>query len=186
MTDAVELMAQAAAEAPVADLQEVKRLAARLIQIEDEIKDCEERISAAKKEREDIRVKTLPGIMFELGIDRVSIDNHNCSLEPLVQATLPKDPEARQNAVDWLVDNGHGGIVKRELTVDLPKGDALTEELVRDAVRAAAPELVVATTYNVHHSSYTALAKQLVKKGVAVPTDLLGVFVGSIVRVDKD
>ena len=147
---------------------------------------CSSDLAALKKEREEVRVHTLPGIMFELGIDSVSIDNHHCTLEPLVQASLPKDPESRQRAVDWLVDNGHGGIVKRELKVDLPKGDAATEEVVRDAVREASPGLVVSTNYNVHHSSYSALARQLVREGSAIPTDLLGVFVGSIVRVDKN
>lgn len=186
MTDAIEIMAQAAAQAQSSDLKDVKRLAARLVAIENEIVECEDRISLLKKEREEVRVRTLPGIMFELGIDSVTIDNHHCTLEPLVQATLPKDPEQRQKAVEWLVDNGHGGIVKRELKVDLPKGDAVTEECVRDAVKDAAPGLVVSTAYNVHHSSYTALARQLVRDGKPVPTDLLGVYVGSIVRVDKD
>ena len=186
MFDSVEMMAQAAAQRSQSDLKDVRRLAARLVAIEDEISECEARIAVLKKEREEVRVHTLPGIMFELGIDSVTIDNHHCKLEPLVQATLPKDPEQRQQAVEWLVDNGHGGIVKRELKVDLPKGDAVTEELVRDAVTDAAPGLVVATTYNVHHSSYTALARQLVRDGVTVPTDLLGVYIGSIVRVDKD
>jgi hypothetical protein len=186
MHDAVEIMANAITETPAANLKEVKRLAARLVKIEDEIKQCEDFITQAKKEREEIRIRTLPGIMFELGIDSVTIDNHQCTLEPLVQATLPKDPQQRQQAVEWLVDNGHGGIVKRELKVELPKGDAAMEDLVKDAVHDAAPELLIATTYNVHHSSYTALAKQLVKSGVSVPADLLGVYVGSIVRVDKD
>lgn len=168
------------------DLRAVKHWAARLIQIEDEISDCERRVAELKKEREEVRVRTLPSIMFELGIDSVTIDNHNCTLEPLVQATLPKDPEQRQRAVEWLVDNGHGGIIKRELTVDLPKGDAVTENIVEDAVRSVVPGLPVSTKYNVHHTSYTALAKQLVRAGVPVPTDLLGVYVGSIVRVDKN
>jgi hypothetical protein len=104
----------------------------------------------------------------------------------MVQASLPKDPEQREKAVAWMVDNGHGGIVKREMKIDLPKGDAITEEVVRDAVRDAAPDVPVATTYNVHHSSYSALIRQLVREGAPIPTDLLGVYVGSIVRVDKD
>jgi len=184
--DHVELMEQAANDTGAADLRDVKRLAARLVAIESDIAESEAHIAALKKEREEVRVHTLPGIMFELGIDSVTIDNHHCKLEPLVQASLPKEPEQRQKAVDWLVEHGHGGIIKRELKVDLPKGDEMTEEAVKDAVREAAPGLVVATNYNIHHSSYSALARQLVREGATVPTDLLGVFVGSIVRVDKD
>lgn len=186
MRDPIDMMARAVTAPEESDLKAVKRLAARLVQIEDEILECETRIASLKKEREDVRVKTLPGIMFELGIDSVTIDNHHCTLEPLVQATLPKDPEQREKAVEWMEMNGHGGIIKREMKVDLPKGDAVAEELVRDAVREAAPGIAVATNYNVHHSSYSALIRQLVRQGVSIPTDLLGVYVGSIVRVDKD
>lgn len=82
--DSIEFMAQAAAETPVADLKDVKRLAARLVKIEDEIQQCEDYIARAKKEREEIRVRILPNVMFELGIDSVTIDNHHCKLEPMV------------------------------------------------------------------------------------------------------
>ena len=186
MLDPIELMAQSVQTPDESELQAVKRLAARLITIENEIEDCEARISDLKKEREEVRIRTLPGIMFELGINSITVDNHSCTLEPMVQASLPKDPEQREKAVAWMVDNGHGGIVKREMKIDLPKGDAITEEVVRDAVRDAAPDVPVATKYNVHHSSYSALIRQLVREGAPIPTDLLGVYVGSIVRVDKD
>lgn len=184
--DPIELMAKAAAETPVADLKDVKRLAARLVKIEDEIQQCEDYIARAKKEREEIRVRILPNVMFELGIDSVTIDNHHCKLEPMVQASLPKEPEARKEAIDWLVENGHGGIIKRELKVDLPKGDGYTEAAVKEAVQEAAPGLNVLTSYNVHHSSYSALIRQLVREGAPIPTDILGVFIGQIVRVDAD
>lgn len=184
--DPIELMAQAAKDTPAAELKDVKRLAARLVKIEDEIQQCEDYISKAKKEREEIRVKILPEVMFELGIDSVTIDNHHCKLEPLVQASLPKDPDLRLEAINWLVANGHGGIIKRELKVDLPKGDGYTEFAVKEAVQEAAPGLDVLTSYNVHHSSYSALIRQLVRDGAPIPTDILGVFIGQIVRVDAD
>jgi len=184
--DPIEMMAAAAEDTNPADLKDVKRLAARLIKIDDEIEQCENYIARAKKEREDIRVRILPNVMFELGIDSVTIDNHHCKLEPMVQATLPKEPEARLDAVNWLVANGHGGVVKRELKVDLPKGDGYTEFAVKEAVQEAAPGLNVSTYYNVHHSTYSALIRQLVREGAPIPTDVLGVFIGQIVRVDKD
>ena len=184
--DPVELMANAAAQPPVADLSEVKRLAARLVKIDDEIKQCEDFIANAKREREDIRVRILPNVMFELGLDSITIDNHYCRLQPHVQAALPKDPEPREAAINWLVEHGHGGIIKRQLKVDLPKGDGDTEIAVKEAVAEAAPGLVVDTAYNVHHSSYSALMRQLVREGANIPTDILGVYVGQIVRVDAD
>ena len=72
--DPVELMEQAANDTGAADLRDVKRLAARLVAIESDIAESEAHIAALKKEREEVRVYTLPGIMFELGIDSVTIE----------------------------------------------------------------------------------------------------------------
>jgi hypothetical protein len=183
--DAIDLMENAAVAPTARDLEAVKFYAKELVRLENEIEDGEALIAKLKKEREEIRRLTLPQLMIELGVDAIVANNHECRLEPLVTASLPKDVEQRASAISWLVDHGHGGIVKRELKVDLPKGDDITENTVRDAVQDAAPNLLVDVAYNVHHSSYQALARQLVRDGESFPADLLNVFIGQIVKVSE-
>ena len=137
-------------------LDAIKKTAKDLVALENRIADIEAELILLKKDREEIRIRTLPQLMLELGIDSVRADNHTVEIEPLTTASLPKERAQREAVIDWLVANGHGGIVKRELKVDLPKGDDVTADVVRDAVQEAAPELPVDVSYTVHHSSYTA------------------------------
>jgi hypothetical protein len=183
--DDIDMIENAAVAPTSKDLEAIKFYAKELVRLENEIEESEARVAQLKKEREEIRRLTLPQLMIELGVDAIVANNHECKLEPLVTASLPKDVEQRAAAISWLVDNGHGGIVKRELKVDLPKGDDVTEEVVKDAVRNAAPSLLVDVGYGIHHSSYLALAKQLVRDGEPFPADVLGVYVGQIVRVTE-
>ena len=59
----------------------------------------------------------------------------------------------------------------------------MTEACVVGALHDAAPDVPFAVTYGAHHSTYSALARQLVKEGVDFPADLLGIYVGKVVEV---
>lgn len=185
MEDFTDLLEQSVVEPTEADLEAVKRYAKQLVRLETEISDAEAELARLKQDREELRRVTLPQLMLELGVDSLTADNRTIVLEPLVSASLPKEYPDRKRAIDWLVDNNHGGVIKRELKVDLPKGDAATEGIVVDAIQSAAPNLLVDVGYNIHHATYTALAKQLVRDGAPFPADVLNVFVGSIVKVKE-
>lgn len=171
---------------PQADLENVKAYAKKLVDLENQIESLEDDILKLKRERENLRRFVLPTMLESLGVEAIVANNRECRLHQLVSATLPKDKSMREAAINWLVDNGHGGAVKRALSVDLPKGDAIAEELLKDAIRNTSPNLAVDVSYGVHHSTYTALAKQLVREGKVFPAELLGISVSSIVKVSED
>jgi hypothetical protein len=192
MTDADVLSAIAAdqqSELEPASLDAVKRMGKELVKCEADLAHAEEEVKRLKKLREDLRIKQLPEMFFKLGITMLGgIDGTNCVLrkEPLIQATLSKEPEPREQAINWLVDNKHGGSVKRSLYLDLPKGDAVVEHKVVAALRKVAPSLVPVVEYDVHYQTYLALCKRLVQSGAKIPLDVLGIYVGSIVRMDTE
>lgn len=175
-----------------ASLDAVKKKGRELVQCEADLVHAEEEVKRLKKLREDLRIKELPELFFKLGITMLGgIDGTNCVLrkEPLIQATLSKEPESREKAINWLVDNKHGGSVKRSLSLDLPKGDAVAEHKVVAAILALAKKgynLKPVVTYDVHYQTYLALCKRLVQSGSVIPLDVLGIYVGSIVRMDTE
>jgi hypothetical protein len=178
-------MFAAVEEPPENDLEDVKRLAKELVHKEAQIEEAEALIAKLKQEREEIKRRSLPELMQELGISAVSADNRICKLKETVFASLPSEPTLKAAAMNWLVQNGHGGIIKRELKIDLPKGDAHTEEVVREAIIKAAPELFLDVQQKVHANSYKALARQLVKEGQVFPQDLLGVYILLTAEVEE-
>ncbi len=184
--DVALLESAAAAEAPPAppaDLEQVKAKAARLVAIEQELDDLAETEKRLKKEREAIRIHELPEMMFSLEMTLIGVGNKVVEIEPMIQATLPKESTALQAACNWLVDNKEGGVIKRQLNLDLPKGDAVMEAKVVTALNAVDPGLAPRVIPTVHYQTYLALCRRLVQSGKDVPKDVLGIFVGHIARV---
>ncbi len=189
MKQDVDILSEATAEQEEqrdpASLDQVKQLGARLIAVELAIVDAEDLVSNLKKEREEIRIRKLPAQMSELQLTVLGIGNHVLTLESLVTGSLPKDEDLREKAIEWLGDHGHGGVIKRLLTLDLPKGDVITEHKVVGALQAVAPSLLPQVKYDIHHSTYGKLCREIVSGGEVAPYDTLGIFVGSIVRMDS-
>jgi hypothetical protein len=183
-----ELMLQAAEAEPRDQdaLDRLREMGMRLVQVETELDQAKKDVVRLTALREILRRREMPDLMFEHKVNVIGVDNHVLTREPLIEATLPKEPDARATAINWLVDNKHGGVVKRMLTVELPKGDEITEHSLLDDFKTSYPDLVPVVEYDVHHSTYKALIKKLVQKGEKLPFDTLGVYVGSIVRMDAE
>jgi len=184
----LELMASDSDEASpksAASLEQVKTKAQRLIELENELSDIAIREKQLKKERAQIRIRDLPEMMFELGLTSIGVGNKVVEIEDMIEGKLPKEPEPLKAACDWLVDNREGGVIKRKLELELPKGDAVMEQRVVDALNAISPKLDPRVVPTVHFKTYEALCKRLVRSGAEIPKDVLGIFVGHIARVKE-
>jgi hypothetical protein len=178
-----------AVKTPV-DLKYVQDKARRLVAIEDRLEELAFEEAQLKDEQKLIRIFQLPEALFELGISPpiIGVGNRVVEVEPLITATLPsqdKDPEARQKAINAVIDLGLGGNVKYTLEIDFPKGDAITEHKIIDAINSVNPNLRPRVNATVHHGTYTAMIKRLINAGKVIDRALLGVFVGNIARVRK-
>lgn len=181
------LMQEAAREARpvIGSLDEVKAKAARLVAIEAELANMAKREQDLKKERERIRTSELPSMMFQLEITSIGVSNRTVLIGPNIQASLPKDADKRDVALKWIIDAKEGGIIKRSLELDLPKGDAVIEHRIVDALRKVHSSLNPRIEASIHHSTYVALARRLAASGKPFPADVLGIFVGQIAWVEE-
>lgn len=166
-------------------LNYIKKKAADLIKVEDQIEEAETQLKILKEQQRKLRLEELPQMFFEQSMTSIGIqvNNHNVivQIEPLVNASLPKEPDRRQTALQWLVDNQLGGNIKRQVEVELPKGNEVMEHLVVDALHNLGLEASIDAT--VHHSTYSSLCRKLVASGKIIPKDVLGIFVANIARV---
>lgn len=186
--DIAELMEEAAASnepPPTADLEQVMAKAKRLIEIETELEELSEKEKKLKKERELVRIKQLPDMMFSLNMTSVGIGNRTVKIEPMIQANLPKDPTKKIVALNTLVDMKEGGVISRNIALHLPKGDAVVAEKTMDFLKLQFPSLLPELQDYVHPQTYLALCKRLIKSGVEVDKDKLGIYVGQIARVEE-
>ncbi len=106
-------------------------------------------------------------------------------LEQKIRASLPGHEriEARAGAVKWLIEHGHGGVVKNTVRVDLERGmderaDALVM-LLRE--QGFDPQ----TFKDVHAGTLSKLVRELMEEGRVVPRDLFSVFDQKTVKLTR-
>ena len=170
-------------DTPVAaTIPNAKRLAEEFVRVEAKIAELNQELKALDSRRNHIRMVALPNILHELELTSIGVGNHTISLVTHVDASLSKDPERRQAALDWLSANGHGGIIKQNLIADLPKGDDATANMVIDVLGG----LGISSTIeqNIHPQTYKAMAREIVRNGEVAPLDTLGIFIGNMAVVE--
>ena len=134
--------------------------------IDDEISDLQKQLENLQDQYNALRRHILPARMEDETRSEITIGNRRIELERSVEASLPKEDLAkRRQILDLLLKLGHGGVIKRELTLELPKGDRVAEHKAIDALREALPELTPEVDENIHTSTYKALVKRLLEAG---------------------
>lgn len=163
-------------------LANVKAYAAELVSIEDELNELKARTQTLTTRRTLVRSAELPRMMQELELTVIGVGNHVVELTTQIEASLPKDPDKRLKALKWLHDNGHGGALKSILEMELPSdNDALVEQAT-DMLESLS--LHPTLRHSIHHQTYLALCREIVRSGKPAPMDDLGIFIGKIAKVE--
>lgn len=137
MTD--DLMAELAAEAgsvgPSRSQQAtLTQRVTELALVEQDIDKHERQLKQLAERRNELRHKTIPDLMVEVGQDRVGLPDFgeygaDVVLKPYFKAVLPKIDEKTGEGIgpepglDWLEKNGFGHIIRTFLSVQLGKDD---------------------------------------------------------------
>lgn len=130
------------------------QVAERLAYLEDEL----ERGKVLLREYDEVR---LPEAMSAIGLSRFSTETGvTVTVEPFVSANIREVDRAA--AFDWLTENGHGDLIKHEITASFSRGE--------DADAAAARKLLESQGYSVrdkssvHPQTLTAFVKEQLRK----------------------
>ena len=97
------------------------------------------------------------------------------------EAKIPEDKELE--AFGWLHDNGHGDIVKTQISVALGMGERELAQNVEKAISDAGADYN--SKLGVHPSTLKSFVKNEIESGRAVPMDLFGVYAGEVVKLKK-
>ena len=85
--------------------------------IEDQIEDLEKDLKALKVNRQKYLFDLIPAKMAEMGMDKVVVDGSSVSLSSFVQASMPKDPIDKVNALNHLREIGCEDFIKNKIEV---------------------------------------------------------------------
>lgn len=140
-------------------------------------KKAEDVLTKCKQAEDRLLTKEIPELLAKMRMDKCTTSSGiDVVLKREIKASLPghERVEARQGALRWLVENGHGGVIKNLVTVGLDRGedaraDALVVELRGKGFEAEQKK-------DVHAQTLGALVRELMADGKIVPTDLFNLF----------
>jgi len=166
-----------------ADLDRMTLAAERLTE---QRKQAEERLQKCKQAEEQLLNKDIPELLAKMRLDEcTTASGIQVKVKREIKASLPGHDrvEARMGALRWLVEQGHGGVIKNQVSVALDRGkDDRADALVVD-LRARGFE--VEAKKDVHASTLSALVRELVADGKIVPPDRFNLFDMRLARLSR-
>lgn len=170
-----------AVEATDGEIRRIAELANKQLDLERRVSELEEMLKAEKERLRAVQEHDLPDALAEAGISEMKLaDGSRVKAEPFVTAHISK--AKADEAHSWLIDNGFGELIKREVVAKFGRGDDKFEK----AKSALLAEGVVPDTKEaVHHSTLRAFAREQIEKGTDIPTDLFGLYSGFKTKISK-
>jgi hypothetical protein len=123
----------------------------------------------------------LPEYMASLGLETfTTTDGLAVRVDEKIHASIG---DRKVVAYKWLIDNGHGGLIKRTVEVAFNVDQAeQAEALVCELVGQYAG---VRQNMKVEAATLTAFVKEQLEKGEDIPHDIFGVFEQRIARIEQ-
>lgn len=155
-------------------LERVMQLAQRMVDQEFEVKALEDELKNAKALLFKTQTEDLPLLMEELGMLSVTLkDGSKVDVVEDIQCGIAV--AARDEAHNWLIQNGFGGLIKTQVITEFGRGQ------IEDAVKYAQeanerfPENPAGVKDAVHPATLKSFLKEQLEKGAALPMELFGV-----------
>lgn len=160
---------------------EVEQLLGNITVAEENLQKYKDRLLYLKNTK-------IPEVMDGANLSKMELKNGTrLEIKEVVEGSIPspKNPDnipKREAIFTWLDEHNHGDLVKTLVAVQLPKGED-PEKLVA-AIQQVTNHKVISTK-TVHPQTYSAWAREQLNNGVALPLELLGIFIGRTTRITK-
>ncbi len=165
--------------------QEINRIAVlckKQLDLEKEVDRLNELLAETQKQLSTIREHDLPDAMAEANVSELKLkDGAKVTVQPFVGAhiTQAKAKDAHQ----WLDDNGHGGLIKRELTFKFNREDTAHEKMIEQYSAMGWTNYKLKEA--VHPQTLKAFVREQVEKGSDIPVNLFNIFSGFKAKITK-
>jgi len=154
----------------------------KLRDLEDEIKVVEENLKQLKKQADTLSGEVIPTMMTEMNISTMKLaDGSAIEVKPVYGASIPADK--KEEAFNWLRENGLGDLIKNEVTVSFGRNE--DNKAADYAVLAQGQGYQPTQKLNVEPMTLNALVRERVEKGLDMPSDLFNVFAGNRTKITR-
>ena len=167
---------------PITDqeLSSVSEMVKMLMQLDEQIEKTEKSLSDLNATKLKYQTELIPASLEQMGLTQLRLTNGaEVTVDPFYAASISE--ENRPAAHDWLRKNGFAALIKREIKCLFGKGEDEKAAAILAQLRIQGANPV--DKQSVHPQTLKAFVKEQITAGKALPTDLLGVFVGKRAKI---
>ena len=159
------------------------RMAQNLIDQESLVSDLEDNLSEAKKLLNQMKTIEFPDMMAECGLSEFkhAASGAKIAISDFVGGSLPKEPERRAAAIDYLSSHGAEAIIKTEISLAFTKNEHNIALALAEELRSRGLPYEIAS--GVHAQTLLAYARETMRRGEEIPLETLGLFAGRVAKV---
>ena len=165
------------------ELSLVSTLANKQVELAQELASLEEAVKAKKEEFRATSEQELPEAMQAAGLSELVLSTgEKITIAEFYNAHISKVNQ--ETAYNWLVSNGHAGLIKNEVSLKFARDqERIAEETVLALkARGLSPEV----RQSVHPSTLKAFVKEQLTSGKDIPSEPFGIYIGSKAIIKKD
>jgi len=142
----------------------------------------EDNIKNTKKELEHISGEVIPTMMSEMGLSHLKLmDGSSVDVKPNYSANITI--ANREEAFNWLRNNGLGDIIKNEISVSFGRNE--DNKAADYAALAQERGFQPTQKLKVEPMTLKALVRERIEAGKEMPTELFNIFVGNKTTIKR-
>ena len=154
----------------------------KLQSLEDEIDEQEKKLKELKRNQELLSGEVIPTMMTEMNISTLKLaDGSAVEVKPVYGASIPA--AKKEDAFNWLRENGLGDLIKNEITVAFGRNE--DNKAQQYAVLAQGQGYEPVQKLKVEPMTLKALVRERLESGQEMPSDLFNVFAGNRTKVTR-
>ena len=169
----------------ITQTNEVKALSDQVLNLrdlEDKLKQKEVELNKLKKDLNIISGEVIPTMMTEMNISTLKLaDGSAVEVKPIYGASITS--EKKEEAFNWLRNNGLGDLIKNEVTVSFGRNE--DNKALQYANLAQGQGYQPIQKLKVEPMTLKALVRERVESGQDMPSDLFNVFAGNRTKITR-
>lgn len=174
---------QGAAPAAPDALDRLNEHLGEAIDLTSSVEQMEADLSAAKKQLNYLKTSVIPDMMAELGMEECTQRGWKVKVSEFVSGSLPKEEKEFKLALKWLEDHEGGDLLKTFVETQFPRSQHESALKVAEVINEMGFDVDVHST--VHPQSLQAFARERLKNGEALDTDVLGLYTGRVAKFKR-
>ena len=183
MNELVKQMQEDASSVPEDNMGKIGAVATDIAETENEIANLKEQLKKKEDYRTKLSEEVLPSLFSEVGLSELKLsDGRKIKVSEYYRAAIKV--ENREAAYAWMRNNGFGDLVKNQVTCSFgrnedEKASSLISDLSEKGLEPAQREWVESSTLR-------AFVREQYEKGVDLPMELLGAYVGQKTTIKSE